>query len=387
MRNVAFCIAACLALLSACIPCVFSVLLRPWTVRRSSCFRNMPLGSVPGVSRIIISGLFYINLRLLYTYYLFFCIFAAMKGTIIKITAMALVAVALLSCGGRRGGDAVRSVYYWSTTLRMDSVKEQFMREHNVSRMYIRYFDVVEDESGRPVPNATLRFVTAVPKGIEVVPVVYIVNSCMRRDISGLAEKIYRRVRQMNETNSIGGVKEIQTDCDWTMRTRDVYYDFLKQLRSMAAADGIKLSATIRLHQLSQPAPPVDRGVLMMYNTGDFTDLECSKPILDMDDAAPYMSRLASYNLPLASAYPLFSWRILFRGSRYVGIMHADDDLPVLAGDSIVERRVELDDIMRAKDAVSRKRADANGEILLFDMSNQNITRFKPEDYEKIYLR
>ena len=60
--------------------------------------------------------------------------------------AMALVAVALLSCGGRRGGDAVRSVYYWSTTLRMDSVKEQFMREHNVSRMYIRYFDVVEDE-------------------------------------------------------------------------------------------------------------------------------------------------------------------------------------------------------------------------------------------------
>ena len=100
-----------------------------------------------------------------------------MKGTIIKIMAMALVAVALLSCGGRRGGDAVRSVYYWSTTLRMDSVKEQFMREHNVSRMYIRYFDVVEDESGRPVPNATLRFVTAVPKGIEVVPVVYIVNS------------------------------------------------------------------------------------------------------------------------------------------------------------------------------------------------------------------
>ena len=301
--------------------------------------------------------------------------------------AMALAAVALLSCGGRHGGDAVRSVYYWSTTLRMDSVKEQFMREHNVSRMYIRYFDVVEDESGRPVPNATLRFVTAVPKGIEVVPVVYIVNSCMRRDISGLAEKIYRRVRQMNETNGIGGVKEIQIDCDWTMRTHSVYFSFLRQLRSMAGADGIKLSATIRLHQLSQPAPPVDRGVLMMYNTGDFTDLACRKPILDMNDAAPYMPRLAGYGLPLAAAYPLYSWRILFRRGRYVGIMHADDDLPVLPGDSIVERRVEMADILKAKDAVSRKRADANSEIILFDMSNQNITRFKSEDYEKIYLR
>ena len=125
----------------------------------------------------------------------------------------------------------------------------------------------------------------------------------------------------------------------------------------------------------------------MMYNTGDFTDLACRKPILDMNDAAPYMPRLAGYGLPLAAAYPLYSWRILFRRGHYAGIMHADDDLPVLPGDSIVERRVEMADILKAKDAVSRKRADANSEIILFDMSNQNITRFKSEDYEKIYLR
>lgn len=310
-----------------------------------------------------------------------------MKRNIIYIVVMALLAVSLLSCGGRRGNRAVRSVYYWSTTLSIDSVKQQFMRRHNVSRMYLRYFDVVDGDDGMPVPNATLRFLTPVPKDVEVVPVVYIVNSCMAAADTSLAPKIYRRVLQMNETNGIGGVKDIQIDCDWTMRTRSVYFSFLRQLRSMAGADGIKLSATIRLHQLSQPAPPVDRGVLMMYNTGDFTDLACRKPILDMNDAAPYMPRLAGYGLPLAAAYPLYSWRILFRRGRYVGIMHADDDLPVLSGDSIVERRVELGDIMRAKDAVSRKRADANGEILLFDMSNQNITRFKPEDYEKIYLR
>ena len=314
-------------------------------------------------------------------------IFAVMKRNIIYIVVMALLAVSLLSCGGRRGNSAVRSVYYWSTTLSIDSVKQQFMRRHNVSRMYLRYFDVVDGDDGMPVPNATLRFLTPMPKDVEVVPVVYIVNSCMAAADTSLAPKIYRRVRQMNETNGIGGVKEIQIDCDWTMRTRSVYFSFLRQLRSMAGADGIKLSATIRLHQLSQPAPPVDRGVLMMYNTGDFTDLACRKPILDMNDAAPYMPRLAGYGLPLAAAYPLYSWRILFRRGRYVGIMHADDDLPVLPGDSIVERRVEMADILKAKDAVSRKRADANSEIILFDMSNQNITRFKSEDYEKIYLR
>lgn len=310
-----------------------------------------------------------------------------MKRNIIYIVVMALLAVSLLSCGGRRGNSAVRSVYYWSTTLSIDSVKQQFMRRHNVSRMYLRYFDVVDGDDGMPVPNATLRFLTPVPKDVEVVPVVYIVNSCMAAADTSLAPKIYRRVLQMNETNGIGGVKEIQIDCDWTMRTRSVYFSFLRQLRSMAGADGIKLSATIRLHQLSQPAPPVDRGVLMMYNTGDFTDLACRKPILDMNDAAPYMPRLAGYGLPLAAAYPLYSWRILFRRGHYVGIMHADDDLPVLPGDSIVERRVEMADILKAKDAVSRKRTDVNSEIILFDMSNQNITRFNSDDYEKIYHR
>ena len=39
----------------------------------------------------------------------------------------------------------MRSVYYWSTTLNMDSVKTAFMRNYDISRMYIRYFDVVAD--------------------------------------------------------------------------------------------------------------------------------------------------------------------------------------------------------------------------------------------------
>ena len=42
----------------------------------------------------------------------------------------------------------MRSVYYWSTTLNMDSVKTAFMRNYDISRMYIRYFDVVADRAG-----------------------------------------------------------------------------------------------------------------------------------------------------------------------------------------------------------------------------------------------
>ena len=300
--------------------------------------------------------------------------------------AACLAAVVLLSaCSRKDGGESVRAVYYWSTVLDIDTMKQAFLKAHGVRRMYVRYFDVVPGDDGRPVPNATLRFKTAVPEGLEVVPTVYIVNECMAGDTAGLARKVLRRVVRMSETNGVKGVRELQVDCDWTRRTRPRYFGFLRTLVALAKSEGIEVSATIRLHQLSEAPPPVRRGVLMMYNTGDFTDIACQKPILDMADAAPYLRRLASYRLPLASAYPIYSWRILFRGGKYVGIMHRDDDLPVLPGDTVIERTPAIEDIMDAARAVAARRKDAVQEVILFDLSNRNITRYNPDDYEKIY--
>lgn len=291
----------------------------------------------------------------------------------------------LSSCSGGDGDSRRRAVYYWSTVLDVDSAKQQFISRHDISRIYIRYFDVVPSDDGAPQPNATLRFKTGLPEGVEPVPTVYVVNECMAGDTAGLARRIFDRVMQMSETNDVKGVSEIQIDCDWTRRTRDRYFSFLRTFGSLAGQKGVSVSATIRLHQLAESPPPVSRGVLMMYNTGDFTDLACEKPILDMHDAAPYLRHLDDYDLELAAAYPIYAWRILFRGGRYVGIMHRDDYLPVLPGDSIVIRAPTLSDVTEAARAVAKRRADAARNVILFDISGSNINRFKPEDYEKIF--
>ena len=294
-------------------------------------------------------------------------------------------ALLLVSCHRDKPVQTLRSAYYWSTTWKMDSGKIGFIREHGIRRLYVRYFDVVKDEGGNAVPNATLQFDTSpVPKGMEIVPTVYIVNDCMKPDPS-LAGKILGRILRMSEANGIPPVKEIQTDCDWTASTQDTYFNFLKQLRAKAQKKNIRLSATIRLHQLSMTPPPVDKGVLMMYNTGDVRQLECKKPILDMKDAAPYIQHLGAYPLPLSAAYPLFSWRILFRDKKFVGIMHADDDFPVLPGDSIVTRQPGMEDIMEAVRSINHQSRETNNEVILFDLNDQNIKRFKYSDYEKIY--
>ena len=278
----------------------------------------------------------------------------------------------------------MRSVYYWSTTLNMDSVKTAFMRNYDISRMYIRYFDVVADQSGRAVPNATLKFATDVPQGIDIVPTVFVMPECLRQDRSRLASLIVKRVVQMNETNDVYNVKEIQIDCDWTQSTRQLYAEFMQAMMRECHSRNLKLSSTIRLHQLAQTPPPADRGVLMMYNTGDATDIRCHKPILDMHDAAPYLPRLNDYKLKLSTAYPIFTWRILFRGGRFVGFIHNDGEYPILPSDSIALRQPSAADIIEAVNVIGSRRPDANNEIILFDLNNHNINRLKHKDYEKI---
>ena len=278
----------------------------------------------------------------------------------------------------------MRSVYYWSTTLNMDSVKTAFMRNYDISRMYIRYFDVVADQSGRAVPNATLKFATDVPQGIDIVSTVFVMPECLRQDRSRLASLIVKRVVQMNETNDVYNVKEIQIDCDWTQSTRQLYAEFMQAMMRECHSRHLKLSSTIRLHQLAQTPPPADRGVLMMYNTGDATDIRCHKPILDMHDAAPYLPRLNDYKLKLSTAYPIFTWRILFRGGRFVGFIHNDGEYPILPSDSIALRQPSAADIIEAVNVIGSRRPDANNEIILFDLNNHNINRLKHKDYEKI---
>lgn len=338
----------------------------------------------------------------------------------VKLLWTAAFILLLVSCTYDDPTNTLRSAYYWSTTWSIDSSKMNFIREHHIKRLYIRYFDVVKDDAGNIVPNATIQFPnpvcvsvsedehhvhqavhtsvkenSPVPDGIEAVPVVYIVNDCLRPTTQSsvgqampaaqLADRIFDRILQIGKANDIAKPKEIQIDCDWTATTQQAYFDFLELLKKKAHAKNIRLSATIRLHQLPMTPPPVDKGVLMMYNTGDAKQLKCQKPILDTKDAAPYILHLAAYPLKLSAAYPLFRWRILFREGKFVGIMHTDDDFPVLPSDSIVVRQPEMEDIMEAVKSVNAQNKEINNEVILFDLNNQNIKRFSNEDYEQIF--
>lgn len=285
----------------------------------------------------------------------------------------------------RQKSGNTRSMYYWRTQFFLNDTERRFLSEHEVSRLYVRFFDVVTDEQGQVVPNATIAISDSFPHGIEIIPTVFITNNCMNYNIDHLPEMLFSRVLQMCETHDLGSIRELQIDCDWTMRTQQHYFSFLESLHRLAKAKGIRLSTTIRLHQLSQSVPPVDHGVLMMYNTGDFTRIDVEHPILDMEDVKQYMPKLSRYDLPMLVAYPLFTWRILFRRGRYVGIIHRDDELPVLPGDTVVVRQPDLQHILMAKKRVGQLRPELHQEVILYDLQDKNLTRFNSDDYEEIF--
>ena len=287
-----------------------------------------------------------------------------------------LVAVMLMVMGcqkqsdrGDMALDEGNAVYYWRTDFRLDSTERAFLSQYHINKVYCRYFDVVMSNDGKePKPNATITFSDTLPDSIEMIPTVYITEDCMHKRYPGLAERLVKRILQMNETNDIRNVREIQIDCDYTSKSRKTYYDFLEEVRGVWSGErGVRLlSTTIRLHQLAMEAPPVDYGALMIYNTGDPRKWEERNPILDYRDVYPYLKRLDKYPLPLAAAYPVFHWVRDIHGVR-------------------VEHTVEAEEILRVKEAMEKERGNLSRAIITYHLDKDNINRYKPETYEEIY--
>lgn len=229
------------------------------------------------------------------------------------------------------------SVYHWKTTFNLNRDELAFLRKHKIHRLYLRMFDVDVDSSPMneydgAVPIGTTSFKGPKPDSVEIVPTVFITTKAIaslgryKDNPRSLAQKIYTRIQNMVSNNELGPIHEIQLDCDWTSSTQGAFYEVCKETKALAGKDSVVVSSTIRLHQLRLDPPPVDRGVLMVYNTGAIRQPGTKNSILEVADVKSYLARnVADYKLPLDFAYPAFGWGVLFRGSLYQGILHHTD--------------------------------------------------------------
>lgn len=330
-----------------------------------------------------------------------------------NILIFALMALASCSISEHRANttdDDCNSIYYWKTEFKISNWDREFMDRHNIKRIYLRVFDVdVDYNSGKPVPIATTVFAGEAPKGIEIVPVVYITTSAINHEnICQYDTSMYKRIRAMAKRHGFSDMKELQLDCDWTSLSQKPYFALCHSISAMAKADGIATSSTIRLHQLKSEAPPVDRGVLMLYNTGSIYDPDTENSILNADDVMPYLKSGITYPIPLSFAYPTFGWSILLRDNEFAALLHETDfsdtslyqPLPdhrfkivkehyienkrLSEGDIVRVEYSDINEIIKAQKLVESA-FNEHGGTLIFHLDSLNISRYTNEQINSIY--
>ena len=304
-----------------------------------------------------------------------------------------------------------RAIYYWKTIFSLNDTERRFLKENDIQKIYIRYFDVAcrEESWYIATPLGTIQFRDSIPPGLEVVPTVFIDNELFKSydPISEYVERIVKRILIMSETNNIPNIKEVQIDCDWTKSSEEKYFKSLKEIRAELSKHNIKLSATIRLHQLKMPPPPVDQGVLMCYNTGAVLNRDTENSILTAMNVKPYASGLATYKLSLDIAYPTFSWAVWFRDKRFKSLLRglsSDNENLVqldkniyqvkqgfyqeghyLSTDDIIRfESSPMEEILKSKELLEYQLKNKYS-IILYHLDSNNLSKYTNHEIAKIY--
>lgn len=195
------------------------------------------------------------------------------------------------------------SYYLWENTY-----KEKIEDE----KLYIKVLDI---KYTNQLEFIKTNFITKAPK--DFVPVIFITNKTMQKiSYKELSSIVISSLKSFDFN-----FDEIQIDCDWTNSTKDNFFAFLEELKTSLQ---VKLSATIRLHQIKYfpktGVPNLDYGVLMYYNMAELLDFETKNYILDNEIAKKYHYNFDKYPLKLKLALPLYSQAVQFRDEKAISL-------------------------------------------------------------------
>jgi hypothetical protein len=323
-----------------------------------------------------------------------------------------LVFLALVSCKPTAKQDV--AFYYWKSVLSLDSEERSALIDNQCKTLYLKYFDIVKEE-GIIKPIAVISFNNDLPKQ-RIVPVLFIRNEVFAGadslQIEQLAKKTISLIDQINFSNSIT-VEELQWDCDWTEKTRNQYFQFLRSIKRLFRNT---ISATIRLHQIKYKAitgiPPVDKGVLMYYNMNSVSASE-KNSIYDKSTANKYLNSLRDYPLQMDIALPVFIWGIHSREGKIIGLLNKmneghftnDTNFVHLASgfsvrhacfkggyyfreeDKIKIEYIKAEDLLQMAEDIKPNLSSWPSEIIFYDLDSLNLSRYDKNIFKSVLDR
>ncbi len=276
--------------------------------------------------------------------------------------------------------------FHWKNRLSLGPEEVALLDSTECRTLYVKFLDVARGADGVVRPYALLDVRdTSGLGGRQIIPCVFLTNSVFEGlsadSAAWLAERVTMAVEGVGRQLGRADFSEVQFDCDWTARTRAVFFSFLRKMRSLLPAH-TRLSATIRLHQYKHPrrtgVPPVDRGLLMLYNTGDIESPDEEHSIFHTRDALRYVEGApTTYPLPLDVALPTFSWTLIYRDGRLWKIAPEGYAPPPYEGDQRI--RTEIVDtalLRRAAQVAARLPLAPDGRVAFFRLDGATARRY-----------
>jgi hypothetical protein len=337
-----------------------------------------------------------------------------MKNLLI-VTALAIL---FMSCSKpHKVQNVERAFYFWKSQSYGLWEEDTILKSAKVKKLYVKFFEVEKNELMGSVPIAKTQLAIGVDEGIEVVPTVYIKNEVFFKATNGaldsLADNVNFLIAKYANDKFDGDKKmpaEYQMDCDWTPKTKDNYFYFLKKLKQISQK---QISCTLRLYPYKYPdkmgVPPVDKVMLMCYNLVHPLDEKNKNSILDLDELKAYLNTRDDYPLHLDIALPAYSWTQVYQNNKFASIMYGsfkpDDsyvavkpmwyqatrdtvinDFFIRKGDMLKLENVTPQKINDAINIIKKYVAlDANTTIALFHLDSQQLNQFSHEQISDFY--
>ncbi|HEX8562203.1 MAG TPA: hypothetical protein VF676_04405 [Flavobacterium sp.] len=331
--------------------------------------------------------------------------------------AVGLVFFFLIVSCSNRVENVEKAFYYWKSDSNYLSDSEDSIIDHlQVKTLYVKFFEVEKHDVMGFVPISKTNLRAHGWDSIRVIPTVYIRNEVFlnssRGSLDTLADNINFLINKYADRfGTRDKFSEYQMDCDWTLKTKDNYFYFLKKIKQIAK---IQISCTLRLYPYKYAekmgVPPVDKATLMCYNLISPLENPHKNSILDTDELAAYLNKKQKYPLHLDIALPVYSWMQVYQNNVFTRVLYYNseslasamrpirpfwfemtqdvvvEDFYLRVGDKIKYEKVSTADVDRAIDIIKKNvELDDTTTVTLFHLDQPQLTQYRNENLSHFF--
>ncbi|MEY2630629.1 MAG: hypothetical protein RLZZ469_1526 [Bacteroidota bacterium] len=336
-----------------------------------------------------------------------------------KALLLILVSCLILSCQKENKiANVEPAFYYWkSDSWNMSQKEDSVRKKQNIKKLYVKFFEVDYSDAMGNFPISKTQLYMYNLDSITIVPTVYIKNSVFlkskRSSLDTLADNVNFLILKFykEKFRDAKPLTEFQMDCDWTLKSKDNYFYFLKKLKSIAQKE---ISCTLRLYPYKYPekmgVPPVDKATLMCYNLLNPLQNHSKNSILDIDELESYLDTPKSYPKHLDIALPIYSWMQVYKNEQFSNVIYTNNKAvkkllkeikPLwysVTKDTVInETYLRIGDKVKFEEIDAKKieeaihllkkyvKFDKNATVSLYHLDEQQLSNFTNEEISGFY--